>query len=66
MGAVRGVLAFQPSRINVCQTSHQAEDSKANEEVVLPALDEPLDERWTTIEGNFLLFWAVQTTHAYV
>jgi len=30
----------------------------------LPPLDEPVPEGWTTIEGDFVLFWASQVTHA--
>ncbi|GMI17540.1 hypothetical protein TrLO_g14802 [Triparma laevis f. longispina] len=30
----------------------------------MPPIDQPVDGNWTTIEDNFLCFWALQTTHA--
>ena len=42
------------------------DDSKTKGVDSLPPLNEPVPSDWKTIEGEFILFWASQVTHAAV
>ncbi|GMH98332.1 hypothetical protein TrVE_jg12917 [Triparma verrucosa] len=43
---------------------YRAKLSYINCEVEMPPIGETVGEDWTTIEDNFLCFWALQTSHA--
>ena len=39
-------------------------ETQAGRAVTLPPLTDPLQAQWKTLEGDFILFWASQVTHA--